>query len=205
VSADPNDSEERVVRFHIPVYDDLLKVAEVWLVLLLLFLVLGATFLNILDRNFGLSLWDYAVVEKMVYSLTFYLGLFGGVIAARQAKHISIDAVSHFLKPRVRSGLRSVLQIIGAATCFTIAYAAYLWIYTEVGETDALLATRTEWWLNTRLWRWPIVIAFALMALHFLVNAGRFAYDTLDPPPEAEPMPFCEPDPDPAPEPGDAA
>ena len=178
----PTEMGDRKTRYHIPFYDDVLKVTEVWLVLILLFVVILATFLNILDRNFGLDLWEYAIVEKMVYSFTFFIGLFGGVIASRRAKHIAIDAVTHFLPTRTRAGLAVVLQLIGAMTCFMLTYAAYDWLYSTIEEHVTLLEGRTEWWLSTRLWRWPTVIAFGWMGLHFLVNAGRFYYDFVKPP-----------------------
>ena len=86
MSTEPREFGARKTRVHIPFYDDVLKSVEVWLLLGLLTFVIGATFLNILDRNFQLGLWEYAVVEKMVYSFTFFLGLFGGVLASRRAK-----------------------------------------------------------------------------------------------------------------------
>ncbi len=178
---DITEQEARKKRFHIPIYDDLLKVVEVWILMLLLLSVVGATFLNILNRNFGLGLWEYAVVEKMVYSFTFFLGLYGGVVASRRAKHIAIDAVTHFLKPWICSCVTSFLQLVGAVTCMVVCYAAYLWLYSAIEADATLLEGRTEWWLNTRMWRWPVVVAFGWMALHFLVNSGRFAYDAINP------------------------
>jgi TRAP-type C4-dicarboxylate transport system permease small subunit len=192
MSADPTEGEGRRIRVHIPFYDDVLKILEVWILMALLFLVVGATFLNILDRNFSLGLWEYAVVEKMVYSFTFFLGLYGGVVASRRAKHIAIDAVTHFLKPWLCSCVSVFLQLVGAATCMVLSYAAYRWLYDTVDADATLLGGRTEWWLNVRMWRWPVIVAFGWMALHFLVNAGRFAFDLIKPP-DAEPDPDREP------------
>lgn len=152
----------------------------------LLFAVIGATFCNILDRNFDLGLWEFAVVEKMVYSFTFFLGLAGGIVASRQTKHIAIDALTHFLKPQTRVILAAFLQLVGSVTCAIITYAAYLWLYETIETHSTLLEGRTQWWLSTRLWRWPVVIAFGWMALHFLVNSGRFTYDAINPEEPAE-------------------
>jgi len=170
-------------RFHIPFYDDVLKVTEVWIVLIMLLLVISATFINIIDRNFQIGIWEYAVIEKMVYSLTFFIGMYGGVIAARRCKHISVDAVTHFLTLRQRRSLGVIMQIIGGLTCAVIAMACYDWIHSDlVPADDTLVPGKDEWWLSTRLWRWPVVIAFAWMTLHFFVNAGRFFYDAMWPP-----------------------
>ena len=58
--------DEHTPSFHIPIYDDLLKHLEVGALTVMLLGVILATFINILDRNFQLGIWDYAVVEKMV-------------------------------------------------------------------------------------------------------------------------------------------
>jgi len=164
--------------FRIPIYDGILKHIEVGLLTFMLLAVVFATFINILDRNFQLGIWDYAIVEKMVYSVVFFIGLFGGVVASRRAKHIAIDAVAHFLKPTHRLLLSSLLQAICAAVCVVLTIASYTWIQ-EVLEPDAsLLPARSEWYLNERLWRYPTVVAFAMMSLHFGVNSLRFAVDS---------------------------
>ena len=174
MSSEDSQSTRPEARLHIPFYDDVLKVVEIWLVLGFLSLVILATFVNILDRNFQLGLWEYAIVEKMVYSMVFYVGLYGGVIAARRAKHIAIDAVTHFLSERMRLYLGVLLQAIGGVTCFVLMMACYDWVYEILHHDSTLIPGRDEWWVRTRLWRWPVIIAFGWMALHFFVNSGRF-------------------------------
>ncbi|MFT5432008.1 MAG: TRAP-type C4-dicarboxylate transport system permease small subunit [Myxococcota bacterium] len=173
-----HDAEsEPAPRFHIPIYDDVLKVAEIWWLLILLLAVIAATFINILDRNFQWGIWDYMVVEKMIYSAVFYIGVFGGVIAARRAKHIAIDAFTHLLRPKPRLYLAAALQAVSAVVAFMIAHACYVWVMTIVEPDAGLLPAHPEWYLNARLWRWPVVVGFGLMSLHFAVNSLRFSID----------------------------
>jgi len=176
---------ERAPRHHIPIYDDVLKVLEIWWLLLLLMAVIAATFVNVLDRNFQWGIWDYMVVEKMIYSAVFYIGVFGGVVAARRAKHIAIDALTHLLPTRPRLFLGALLQAISAVVAGLIAHACYTWVMTIVEPEAALLPAHDEWYLNARLWRWPVVVGFALMSLHFAVNALRFLVDALRGTPQA--------------------
>ena len=176
-------TEDRGPRFHIPIYDDVLKHAETFILVVLLFGVIFSTFLNIIDRNFQIGIWDYAVVEKMIYSAVFYIGMFGGVAASRRAKHISIDAVAHLMPERPKLILGAILQVIGGITCVLLTRACYVWLYTVIDADEALLPAMEEWYLNMRLWRWPVVIAFAWMALHFFVNAFRYGYDAIYPRP----------------------
>ena len=166
-------------RIRIPFYDDVLRLVEIWFVVALLGMVVLSTFVNILDRNFGLGLWEYAVIEKMIYSSIFFIGVFGAVIASRRVEHIAIDAVAHFLPQRVRYGLSCLLQMVAAVVCFLLARACIAWILDVIGADATLLAGRTEWWLKTRLWRWPIAIGLGLMSLHFFVNGVRFGISTV--------------------------
>jgi TRAP-type C4-dicarboxylate transport system permease small subunit len=168
--------------FHIPFYDDVLKIVEVWLVLTLLLGVVFATFVNILDRNFQLGVWNYAVIEKMIYSAVFYIGIYGGVIAARRNKHIAIDAVATFLSLRQKRIVGIVLQAIAGVTCTVLMLSVHEWMMVIISADTGLVPGRDDWWLKVRLWRWPVVIGFGWMALHFFVNSGRFLHDTLRPP-----------------------
>lgn len=183
-------------RFHIPIYDDVLKVAEVYAVMALLFGVIGGTFVNILNRNFDLQIWDYRIVSQVIYSMVFLLGMYGGVIAARRAQHIAIDAVGHLLPERWRLHLARDLQIVGGITCFILSRACYTWIMAEEAGKSLVEGEDGIWWLDFRLWRYPVVVAFGLMSLHFFVNAGRQSYELVHPTPpstvETGPRPDAE-------------
>ena len=62
-----------------------------WL-LLAAVLILGL--IEILGRNLGWHPWDMGANQRTVYRFTFYLGVFGAVLASRQGKHIAIDVAS---------------------------------------------------------------------------------------------------------------
>ena len=159
-------------QFHIPIYDGFLKRLEIWILTIALLVVIGASALNIVFRNMEWPVWNPTVVNQIVYALTFYLGIFGGVIAARRAQHISVDALSHYMSHRLRNGLGVILQLAGAAACLMLMSLAYEWV-GEIDGDDYLVPRMAKWWLRRQLWLWPMVGAFGLMALHFVVNAIR--------------------------------
>jgi TRAP-type C4-dicarboxylate transport system permease small subunit len=176
-------TEEKAPRRHIPIYDDVLKVVEVWILIALLFAVIVITTVNILQRNFQFEIWDDAVTKQIVYALTFYLGLMGGVVASRRARHISIDAVSHFLPNRLRMGVSAFLQLVGAATCVLLACLAYQFLSVTENVGKPFIEGQDSWWLLRKGWLFPMVVLFSWMVLHFLVNSIRFAVRTLWPEP----------------------
>ena len=67
---------------------------------ILLAAVLILSLIEILGRNLGWHPWDMGANQRAVYGFTFYLGLYGAVLASRQGKHISIDVASSYLSPR---------------------------------------------------------------------------------------------------------
>ncbi len=159
--------------FHIPFYDGVLKQFEIWFLVIALLVVIGASALNILFRNLEWGVWNTTIVNQIVYALTFYLGLFGGVIAARRAQHIGVDALSHYMPIRLRRVMGVILQLCGAGACVTLMLLAYDWV-DATEHDDYLVPQIGQAWLSKRLWLWPMVGAFGLMSLHFIINALRF-------------------------------
>ena len=177
-----NNPEQPGLRatFHIPFYDGILKQCEIWLLMIALLVVIGASALNILFRNLEWAVWNPTIVNQVVYALTFYLGIFGGVIAARRAQHIGVDAVSHYMPKTLRRWMGVLLQLCGATACVTLMILAYEWV--DAIEHDEFLVPRMPIaWLSKRLWLWPMVGAFGLMSLHFVINSLRFGVAAMRP------------------------
>ena len=147
---------------------------------ILLAAVLILSLIEILGRNLGWHPWDMGANQRAVYGFTFYLGLYGAVLASRQGKHISIDVASPYLSPRVKLRVGILLTLVAAIACAGLATSAYIFI-TQVIQPDQYLvpsqipdATNPPWYAELwkdRTWRWPMVPAFGLMSTHFLVGA----------------------------------
>ena len=141
------------------------------MVLLLAVVVLSG--LEIVVRNLGLELFDIVPAQIATYFLSFHLGLFAAGLACRHARHISIDALSPWLSKGLKRHVTSVLFLVSAATCLWLGWLAWRYVFELLGPDVQVLADRTGALWSERLWKMPMILSFGLMALHFLVNAGR--------------------------------
>lgn len=84
--------------------------------------MLGVAIFQIAARNVfetGL-MWGDDLVRMSVLWIT----MVGGVIAARERKHISIDILRRFSSDSVRRWIDPTICLVTAAICFTLAYVS---------------------------------------------------------------------------------
>lgn len=152
-------------------------------VLLATVVVLGGLYLTV-GRGIKVTLIDAATIQTVVFLLTFYLALFGGVLATRRWNHIAIDAVTPHLKPDFRHRLEGVLGVVSGVVALGIAFSAFRYVFTIV-DADAEIIPGLEgaiW--SARLWRFPIGLCFVWISIHFFV--GGITRLRTDPPAEIE-------------------
>ena len=150
-------------------YDGVLGRLEQVVLGVLLTAVIVLSFVEILNRNLDLALWEAAATNRITFSLVFYIGLFGAVVATRQARHIAIDAVTPYLPPRARAAVSGALLLASAVACAWITMTARRYVTDVIGPDDRFLPDKVAWYWRDRLWKQPLVVAFALMTLHFAV------------------------------------
>lgn len=160
-------------------YDGVLGRLEQVVLGLLLALVIALSFIEILNRNLDLTLWEAAAANRITFSLVFYVGLFGAVVATRQARHIAIDAVTPYLPPRARTAISGALLLGSAVVTAWITVTAKRYVTEVIGDDDRFLPDKVDWYWRDRLWKWPLVVAFALMTLHFAVAGGLRILDAI--------------------------
>ncbi len=120
-----------------------------------------------LTRLVGID--DLTILQTLVYNGTLILCLFGAAMAARRASHIAVDAITPHLKPRVRARVDGVMWLLAAGVSAWIAATGYEYVTEFVSADDRIILGQGEFY-SKRTWRWPLVIAFGLMALHFTVT-----------------------------------
>jgi len=84
---------------------------------------------QILLRNFfniGLS-WG----DQTLRVLVLWVGMMGAVVASRDNKHLNIDAFSHLLSERVRTGGQAVIGLFTALVCGVISYQSGRFVYLD--------------------------------------------------------------------------
>ncbi len=156
----------------------LVRIETVFLVIFLGLMVILA-FAQVVSRNVfgGGFLWGDPVVRQMVM----WSGFMGAAIAASQDRHISIDALTKFLKGRVKDIVHGITSLFASVVCFYLARAALVFLQDEKASGNELIAGIPSW-----IGLVIIPVGFALLTVHFALNAIEHAADAVNPPASEE-------------------
>ncbi len=109
-------------------------------------------------------------VEELIRLIVFWLAMIAAIAAARDDRHIRIDALSHVLPERAVDVTRILVDVFAAIVCGVVAWFAYQYVKAESGwGTDVLAGTV----LSTPAWVAHVIfpIAFVLISYRFLILA----------------------------------
>ena len=148
----------------------------------LLVLFLGAmvllSFTQVILRNFfGTGLvWADTIVRHSVI----WAGFVGAALATTEERHISIDALTRFLPPRIKYVAQVLTCLFAVVVCTYLADSAWTYLKDERAAGGELV-------LGIRTWEALVIIpmGYLLIAFHFLVKLventlgamGRFSKD----------------------------
>ncbi len=141
----------------------LLEKAETIFLVLFLSIMLVFAFAQVILRdvfNTGL-LWGDPLVREMVL----WAGFVGAALAAGQERHISIDALTKFLSPRIKHVAAVLTNAFGAVVCWYLGRAAWGFMLEEkLNGGDMFLSLPS--WVGLII----IPIGYWLITLHFTLN-----------------------------------
>jgi C4-dicarboxylate transporter, DctQ subunit len=159
--------------------DRLLVRLETVLLVIFLSLMVMLAFAQVVLRNVfgGGFLWGDPIVRQMVM----WSGFMGAAIAASQDRHISIDALTKFLKGRVKDIVHVVTSLFASVVCYYLARAAWVFMQDE-RQSGGELISGIPSWIGLVI----IPIGFALLTIHFALVAIEHAGDVISPPPATE-------------------
>lgn len=145
----------------------LVRVETVLLVIFLSLMVLLA-FTQVVLRNLfeGGILWGDPLVRQMVM----WSGFMGAAVAASQDRHISIDALTQFIKGRGKEIVRVITSIFAAVVCYYLAGAAWVFLLDEKQSGGELIAGIPSW-----IGLIIIPAGYWLLMVHFVLNAVEHA------------------------------
>ena len=123
-------------------------------------------------RGLNVTVLDAATLQTLVFVLAFYLSLFGAILATRRAGHIAVDAITPHLPEGIRRRLEGALMLLSAAVALFIARAAWRYVGVFIPEDAHFIPGLESPLFSTRLWRWPVGLCFAWMAVHFAVGGA---------------------------------
>lgn len=140
----------------------LVRVETAFLVVFLSVMILLA-FLQVMLRNvLGIGfLW----ADPLVRHLVLWVGFFGAAVATHEERHISIDALTRFFRPRWKALAHIVTSLFAVVVCSHLAHASYVFLLDEK-------SLGSDFMLNVPTWVALIVIpaGYVLIAFHFLVK-----------------------------------
>lgn len=113
---------------------------------------------NLFDTGF---LWGDILVRHLVL----WAGFIGAGIATSEQRHISIDAFTKLLPPRVTAASRAVTSLFAMVVCLVLADAAYKFLVLEQ-EMGGHLVGSVPTWVGVLI----IPQGYLVMAFHFLVK-----------------------------------
>ena len=104
--------------------------------------------------------------DELVRIIVLWLAMFGAVAAARDNRHIRIDALSHLLPESAIRYLRIIVDLFAAAVCGVLAWQAWRFLQLEIEFEDTVLIDTPAWILHV-----VVPVAFLLIGYRFLVGA----------------------------------
>ena len=101
--------------------------------------------------------------DELIKLMVLWLAMVGSIAAARENRHIRIDALSHIL-PRIAVEItRALVDIFAAVICGVIAWQTWRYLQVEIEYQDTVL-------INVPAW-----IAHGVLPAAFLLISFRFA------------------------------
>ena len=104
--------------------------------------------------------------DELVKIIVLWLAMFGAVAAARDNRHIRIDALSHLLPAAFVRYTRVFVDLFAAVVCAVVAWQAFRYMQLEIEFEDTVLIDTPAWLAHA-----VIPAAFALMSYRFVVGA----------------------------------
>jgi len=140
------------------------------LLVVLLSIMVVLAFWQVMMRNLfhGGFMWGDILIRHIVL----WLGFLGGALATSHQRHIHIDALAHFLSPRVKSVVGIITNLFGAVVCVILLNASLTFIHGEIDAQSMIFEGVPAWYTEI-----IIPVGFGLHMIHFLLRSGMNAFD----------------------------
>ena len=139
---------------------------ETGALVVLLCSMIGLAATQIILRNVFESglVWADPLLRIMVL----WLAVIGGLAASRDQRHISIDVLTRFLRPRAAAVVAVIVSLVVAGVCGLVSASSYVMVKEAFDYQDIGLWGQPAWMFQAIL-----PLGFALMTWRYLCHAGR--------------------------------
>lgn len=109
--------------------------------------------------------------DELIKLMVLWLAMVGSIAAARDDRHIRIDALSHILPEIAIKITRIAVDVFAAIVCAVIAWHTYRYLQLEIEFEDSVL-------IDTPAWQAHLIVplAFALISYRFVVAIAWHIY-----------------------------
>ena len=140
------------------------------LLIVLLSVMVVLAFWQVMMRNLfhGGFTWGDVLLRHIVLWLRFL----GGALATSHQRHIHIDALAHYLSPRIKSFVGIFTNLFGAFVCILLLNASMTFIQGEFEAKSMIFEGVPAWYMQI-----IIPVGFGLHVIHFLLMSGMNAFE----------------------------
>lgn len=146
--------------------DGWLNKAESTLLIGLLLIMVLLAFAQVILRNvFSAGLiWGDILLRHFVL----WIGFLGGALGISHKRHINIDAITHYMTPKMNSSFSVFTNLFGAAVCVFLTIAAVKFVNNDISTNTFVYGQVPSWYAEI-----IIPLGFALFVFHFIARAAR--------------------------------
>ena len=140
-------------------------------------MILVAVF-QIANRELLGSRFAVPWADEFVRYVVLWLAMVGSIAAARENRHIRIDAITHVVSRRVAAWIRVVVDAFAAGVCAVLAWQAWRLVREETTWGEFVIGDVPLWIAHS-----IVPLAFALIGYRFLVRVMQQLYGIARPEP----------------------
>jgi TRAP-type C4-dicarboxylate transport system permease small subunit len=135
---------------------------------LCLVVVLGAMIMlaaaQILMRNLGLWGGGFGWADEALRIMVLWAAMLGAVAASREQRHICVDVLSHYARPRMRHWLSALTDVFTAVLSYALAWFSWAFVVESYQSGERILGDLPAWALQAIL-----PVAFTLIGYRYTI------------------------------------
>jgi C4-dicarboxylate transporter, DctQ subunit len=140
-----------------------LSFIERWIIVILLIVMVGLAFTQVILRNVFSSGFLWA--DPFLRYTVLWVGFLGAVIATKEEKHFGVDFLNRLLPPRALHAIKIIVDLFAGIVAFLLMRAAFQFIFEAIGADELDVFS-----IPKRIYFSIIPVGFGLIAIQFVIN-----------------------------------
>ena len=145
-------------------FSDIISRLENLLLVVFVLFMIGLSFAQVVLRNFFSSGFDWG--DICLRNVVLWVGFMGASLATRDNRHITVDALTNFLSPRLKLIAEFVTSSVSVGIGSVFIWASFSFVRSEY-EAESLAFLGIPFWIVQII----IPVGFGLITLRFFLKA----------------------------------